>query len=146
MGYDALRHLIGSMGDKCKKLLAVPYDCPVWLFHQLSSAANTRTYATRQHGTDAAEAKNFPENVSFCFELGCRDQEFGAFFMTCSKGRRAAVGRSPLLVMEGDFFRIVPAEHLQIGSDGKIWPKHDFKLASGKQTSSQTHHDPIDMD
>jgi hypothetical protein len=113
-----LRHYIGRFGDACKKQLAVPLGCPIWIFHQLTGEANKRTHKVQQHYTDAAESKGFAENLAFCFALGTKDEETNTLLFSCSKARRAQIGHPPTLVLEGDFFRL--AESKEFTFDTKL--------------------------
>lgn len=108
---DELRHYISRFGYECKRELAVPLNCPVWVFHQLTGEANKRTSAVQQHYTDAAESKSFAENLAFCFALGTKDEEHNTLLFSCSKARRAKIGNPPTLVMEGEFFRLAESKN-----------------------------------
>lgn len=139
--YDNLRHFISEFGMKCKQLIAVPQDCPVWVFHQLSGEAQKRTHAVKQHYSDAAETKSFAENLVFCFALGTKDPEYGALSFVCSKARRAEIGPSPLLIMEGKYFRLILADRLERGEHGEITVKNSLKpaVAPTQQASSEEY-------
>lgn len=114
-----LRHYIGRFGDCCKKELAVPLVCPVWVFHQLTGEANKRTHKVQQHYTDAAESKGFAENLAFCFALGTKDEENNTLLFSCSKARRAQIGHPPTLVIEGDFFRLAESKQFTYNTKTK---------------------------
>jgi hypothetical protein len=100
---DEMRHKVGEYGDFAGRLIARPFKARVYLFHQLSSVANARSFAARQHYSDSADGKNFAENVHFCFTLGTRDREFNCIQFDCSKHRRSAgLPNPPLLYLRGD--------------------------------------------
>lgn len=123
-----LRHYIGRFGDCCKKELAVPLGCPVWVFHQLTGEANKRTYKVQQHYTDAAESKGFAENLAFCFALGTKDEETNTLLFSCSKARRAQIGHPPTLVIEGDFFRLAESKRFTYDTKTRTFvPRSDMQ-------------------
>lgn len=118
-----LRHYIGDFGYKCKTGIAVPFNCPVWIFHQADTKSNKKSMKTGIHHADAAEGKNFGENMVFCFQLGTKDPIHNTLYLTCSKARRAQVGRSPLLEIEGMFFRIRETSKFEVNTFGDVVPK-----------------------
>ena len=132
-----LRHYIGRFGDCCKKELAVPLKCPVWVFHQLTGDANKRTHKVQQHYTDAAESKGFAENLAFCFALGTKDDETNTLLFSCSKARRAQIGHPPTLVIEGDFFRLAESKQFTYNTKSRV-----FERRSDMQGSQE--YAPVD--
>ncbi|MEI8371660.1 MAG: hypothetical protein WCJ35_02380 [Planctomycetota bacterium] len=70
-----LRHLIGGTPLMAKNKIAAKFNCPVWLLHQLSGAANQKGPAAQVHHTDAAECKSFAENLDFAFVIGKPDNQ-----------------------------------------------------------------------
>jgi hypothetical protein len=108
--FEHMRHYVGSFGGVCRNELATVFKCPVWVFHQLQYEANKRNYQIRQHFSDAAEAKNFAEHLSFCFALGTKNEEDGTLLFTCSKARRTNIGNPTPLMLEGKFYRLVVAK------------------------------------
>lgn len=127
LSYDTnLRHKLSEFGNECKRRLAVPYDCPVWVFHQLSGEANRKKFTAKLSHADAAESKSFAENLVFCFEMGTKSSEYDVFYLHCTKARRGSVGRHPLLKLEGSFFRITEAKDLE-ESGGKIMPSKEAR-------------------
>jgi hypothetical protein len=96
--YGALRHLLKQFASECRRQIAAPFETPVWIMHQLSGEANSRTHATKQHHTSAADCKSFAENLDFAFNLGTKDETHGALYFTNSKARRCRTGEPVLLV------------------------------------------------
>jgi hypothetical protein len=131
-----LRHYVGDFGYKCKTELAVPFNCPVWVFHQLDTKSNKKKMKTLSSHADAAEAKNFGENLVFCFELGTKDAKTNTLYMNCSKARRAQIGRSPLLQIEGKFFRFRRAPGIyEVNSAGEVCKKSDLSISTTEHTA-----------
>lgn len=112
---DEMRHLVGDFGNLARLTIAQPMAARVYLFHQLSSSANSRSFMARQHFSDAAEGRNFAENLHFCATLGTRDREFNCVQFDCSKARRAPLlANPPLLHMRGDLACFEVAQDLTI--------------------------------
>jgi hypothetical protein len=120
-----LRHYIGRFPLRVKHKVAAPLDCPVWLLHQLAAAANSRASGAIQHHTDAAEAKNFAENLDFCFQLGVPEKVGDATVLNlaCTKHRRRPQEGHTVLEIRGDWNMVVDGSakyHSEAGS--KIVP------------------------
>lgn len=85
---SALRHYVTDAPSQAKRRIAVQYQCPVTLIHQLAGKVNDFAPHKATSHTDAAESKSFGENLDFCtcvskptFEGLCR--------IECTKHRRA---------------------------------------------------------
>lgn len=98
--HDEMRHMIGRFPMHAVNMLAVPFSCPVWLLHQLSGKANSKSVGTKQHHTDASESKSFGENCAFCFQVSAPTNE-NLVVLTCSKHRRAPPLRETVLRIDG---------------------------------------------
>jgi hypothetical protein len=107
--HDRLRHLVGNFGDECRRLIASPFSCPVWVMHQLAAAQNKRSPSSKQHHSDAAEAKNFAENLWFSFQMGVPEDVSRCLSMTCTKARRAGIPTPAVLRIDGAFSTMVDA-------------------------------------
>lgn len=114
-----LRHLIGKMPLRVKNQLAAPLGCPVWLFHQLSTEANALKPGAAPKITQASEAHNFAENLSFCFMLGTKTNDQLAV-MTNVKQRRAAKQDDCVVHIDGLFSRIVSTGSMYRLDNSKI--------------------------
>ncbi|TMJ00944.1 MAG: hypothetical protein E6G97_18600 [Alphaproteobacteria bacterium] len=95
---DELRHYVGGMPDELMQKVTRPFNCRAWLYHQLSAAANAKGFTSTFRYTDSAEAKNFGENVAFCFQLGVRDKATNCLQFFCDKTRRAKGAEAPVLL------------------------------------------------
>lgn len=97
------RHSVTNFADACHKQIAKPFNCRVWLFHQLSGEANRRQFGARLTHADSAESKSFGENLWFVFILGPRHPKTDVLELQFSKARRApGMTTPPLLKMRGD--------------------------------------------
>lgn len=129
-----LRHLVGKFPMNLKNMVAAPFDCPVWVFHQLGTEANSRPDGVAPKVTDAAEARNFYENVNFGFMVGVPTKEH-IVVLTNGKQRRAARQADTLLKIDGAFClvretnkytieggKIVSVSHQQRVADADVKP------------------------
>lgn len=101
-----MRHYIHNSVLRSKSEIADVYDCPVWLMHQFSGDANSRAEAARMHHTDAAEAKNFAENLDFAFCMGIPNTD-NMCTISSTKHRRRPQQENMVLRIDGGLFRAV---------------------------------------
>lgn len=99
---EDLRHLVGGFPDAALQRIALPFNCHVWLFHQVTAASNNLSPTTVLNHTHSAEGRNFGENVWYSFVLNREDPQTGCRTFTCSKTRRssAADGMPQLLTID----------------------------------------------
>lgn len=100
-----LRHLVGKAPSVFRNKVALHFKCPVYLIHQLSGAANDKSSGARLSHTDAAEAKNFGENLDFCFIVGPPNGELLFQFIN-SKHRRSGAHDPLIMRLRGELSRI----------------------------------------
>jgi hypothetical protein len=136
--HEKLRHLIGEFGALCRQKIALPFNCPVWLMHQLSGVANKKQPMRFQHHADAAESKAFAENLVYCFELAVPHPKYQTTFLTCSKARRSAIGPPQFLWINGPFNRLEDANQKYIYDEvmEEVYPRNAF----GRDSLSNRRH------
>lgn len=118
------RHLIGRMPLALKNYIAAPFDCQVWCLHQLGTEANARDAGVAPRSTDAAEAKNFFENVNFGFMVGKPNKE-GLTVLTNGKQRRATRREDVVVHIRGELSRVDDASKRFMIEDNQIIPRSD---------------------
>lgn len=124
IAYDQLRHYVGGYGDKVRRLISAQFKCPAWLLHQFTGEVNKRAPTAKMHHADAAEAKNFADNLWYCFNLGTKSNE-NVCQMTCTKERRSfSNGHAPLIKIDGAVCAMLPADELYTISGNQIVPKN----------------------
>lgn len=121
---ENLRHILGKFPLRVKTNVAIPFNCPVWAFHQLGTGANSMSPGRAPKKTDTAEAKNYNENTDFGFAVGEKTNDGYAVF-TCTKGRRAGSNHDCVIRIDGRLGRIEPAASYIVHND-KIVPKSTF--------------------
>jgi hypothetical protein len=114
-----LRHLVGSMPMALKAEVAAPFDCPVWVLHQLTAEVNSRAPGVAPKSTDSAEAKNFFENCDFGFMVGSKAAD-GHVVLTNHKFRRSEKRPDVVLFIDGAFCAVRDTEGEYIIQDKKI--------------------------
>lgn len=121
---DELRHLIGKMPLNLKNMVAAPFDCQVWCLHQLGTEANSRNAGIAPKSTDAAEARNFFENVNFGFMVGKPNKD-NLTVLTNGKQRRAARKEDIVVHIQGEFSDVVDVSKRFMISDSTIVSRAD---------------------
>lgn len=106
--FSQLRHILSMIALQLKDL-SQEFNCPIWCFHQLSGAANSRSRKGLPDHTDAAENKAFGENFDFCF-VNTIVNEQGLCVMACTKARRAQLVRETVVRVEGEHSRVVSVD------------------------------------
>lgn len=120
-----LRFLIGKMPMRAKNQIAVPMQCPVWIFHQLGTEANSKVAGVVPKVTDTSEARNFFENVNFGFMVGTKTLE-ELVVMTNGKQRRQKKMEDSVLRIDGLFSRVVSTSNLYRLDNSKIVRKDEY--------------------
>jgi hypothetical protein len=86
--------------------IAIPFQCPVWVLHQVNVEGNRRAPGGVIHHSQAAEATAFAHNSWFAFQLGNKDLKNNCSLF-CTKTRRAAGTISPpVLFINGAYCRM----------------------------------------
>lgn len=125
----AMRHFIGRLPHRVKNHIAVPFACPVWIMHQLSTKANERGAGHVPKPTDVSEAKNFFENMNYGFMLGTKTKDQLAI-LTNGKQRRSEARQDKVVRIDGKFSRILDTNHDYRIDQGKIVPAKDYALVA----------------
>src|SRR5262249_19254294 len=105
-----LRHLISRFMNELSQRVAQSYNCSVWVLSQLSGEANKKAPTSVQHYADAAEGKNFAENLDYCFCLGNKDTESRCAQFMAGKTRRTEGMARPTVVQLTRFSKLVSNE------------------------------------
>lgn len=122
--------LITDFGISCLRQIAVPFQTPVWILHQISGEANKRTWASTIHLADSAGSKSFAENLHYCFQLGMRHPTHKAMRFYCAKARRSDIGRPPLIYPKFPVSALLRADHLE-ELNGELYERNDGGVAVG---------------
>jgi hypothetical protein len=95
-----LRHYLGEMPLHAVDDLAIPFQCPVWLLHQTSTAANAKSPGAILNTTDVSEAGNFAENCAFSIMIGTPTKDNHAV-AHLAKQRRTRPQHSQIIEING---------------------------------------------
>jgi hypothetical protein len=104
--------LLTNFGYECLRKIAMPFDTPVWVMHQLSGASNSRGWGAKQSHADAQGSKSFAENMWYSFQLGTLNKEHDAAKLWCTKARRSDAGREQLVYLQKPVSTMRAADHL----------------------------------
>lgn len=104
------RHLIGTFAMHATNEIAVKFHTPVWLLHQLSGEANSRTAGVRHDHSAASESKSAPENVAFSFQVSrLTNENLGV--LSCTKHRRAPPMSDSIIAVDGQLGVVHDVNH-----------------------------------
>jgi replicative DNA helicase len=120
--------------------IAKPYECHVWILHQLSGAANAFLNPTKiLHHTDAKGSKSFAENLDFCFVIGnLNNESMGQ--LACTKQRRFRKLPATVIRVEGEYNSVLSLDNYLIDDKGKMVDKATLTSA-GITTNMQMFND-----
>jgi len=106
---ERLRYFLGGLGDTLRRQVANRFNCTVWLLQQLNAEQPTKSPTTLLHHTNAAEARNFAENLAVCGCLGTIDRSTGCLMLNWSKVRYHSerTRPAPILQIDQHFCRFV---------------------------------------
>lgn len=115
----AYKRAVSELG----KSIGKQFQCPVWVMHQFSGAANAKLAVTSKlHHTDAAGSKSFAENLDFAFVIGNLNAD-SVGQLACTKHRAAPKLPPTLIKVDGDFNNVVSPDNLHIDLNGNIVDK-----------------------
>ena len=97
--------LTGLIG-RCKTELAVPFNCTVWVSHQVAGRFTSLPPARRPHHSEAQWCTSFADRAWFAFCLGNKDIEHSVCQFVASKTRHGESGPPALLKINGAFCRM----------------------------------------
>jgi len=105
---DKMRHHVNRIPQVLQERVAVPYDCPVYILHQLSGAANAKARSPTADidYTDSAEGKMAAEFCYYALTVNRPNAE-QVCVLRCSKHRRSAPQPPRMLRVDGTFSRII---------------------------------------
>jgi len=124
-----LRHVINRWPMHAKNKLALPFSCPVWSMHQLSTAANAMKPGAVPKITDSAEGRAFGENLDVCFMFGVPDGD-ARMVLVCQKVRREK--KLPTMVVRLD------GEHARVVDDSKHFTLRGGQIVSRQESDTLT--------
>lgn len=128
--------LYQSAVDAAVNLIAKPYDCPIWIMHQLSGEANSRLSPTSvTHHTQGKGSKMVGENATFCFQVGHLTKE-SMGVLTCTKRRRYKPMPNPVIQVRGAYNGIVALDNYSVDSRGVIVDRATESAATGARRQS----------
>ncbi len=135
-----MRHLVGGAPDEAKRLLGLPFRCPVWLVSQLNKEGNSRSATGLIDYTHSAEASNFAENLDFCFCVGriTQRKNDSVCVFHSRKHRRTGNMRPQVIRMYGTLHRLALATNMTIRNNKIIYTKDLKEVESGDVSTPNT--------
>ena len=102
--------MLNNYINDIRRKVAIPYNCSVWVLHQLHGDETRKGPTARQHHSRMRGARNFADNAAFAFVMGNLDPQTSALQIECTKHRRAAASNEPaIFVLDGRVAHFKPA-------------------------------------
>lgn len=141
---DELRFIIKQVPLHAKNRLAIPFQCPVWIIHQLSGDANSMAPGVIPKVTDSAEGKAFAENLDFCFQYGGRDEN-SRVILACGKARRAPPQSALIVQIHGRISRVEETKDLMVVDPvtKRFVPAKDLRKVEGGRHTTHTQNSAV---
>lgn len=99
--------------NEVRTQIAEPFNCVVWILHQLHGDEGTKAPGARTHHSRARGSRNFADNASFAFEIGTLDELTGCVVIHKSKSRNAdPLNNHTVVRFDGRIRRFTPANNL----------------------------------
>lgn len=117
---DMYYHLLTSFGHTVLRLLAIPFQCPVWVLGQLNAQSNKKTSSSRHSYADAAGSGSFSENMWYCFQIGMPSEDLQAMIFEPGVARRSAKADRIVVRLDGAMGRIVPDPGIIPDATGRL--------------------------
>ena len=103
-------HELYEFVSRIRRQIAKPYNCQVWVLHQLTGQANKKGPTARMHHSDAEGCSSFAVNAWFAFCLGNKDQSTNTCLLSATKTRRGAGQDAVVCKIDGGFGRLLDAD------------------------------------
>jgi len=103
-------HELYEFVSRVRRQIANPYNCQVWVLHQLTGQANKKGPTARMHHSDAEGCGSFAVNAWFAFCLGNKDQSTNTCLLSATKTRRGAGQDAVVCKIDGAFGRLLDAD------------------------------------
>jgi len=130
-----LRHHITKIPLLARNEIAVEFQCPVWLVHQLSGQANSMLKpGASLHHTDSAESKSFAENLDFAFVIGNLNAD-NMGQIACTKHRRAPNSPPKVIQVDGMFNTVLSRDDMFVDSRTRAILDKDTASTAGVVSS-----------
>lgn len=145
--FDRLRELASPFPDLIRRTVAEKFGCAVWLLQQLNAEANKKAPGSAQHHADAAESRDFGENLWYAITLSNPDRRNNhTLNLAVTKSRDTAAPPSGMVVrIDATRFELVRDPDFVVGGDGRIQSRLHHQFIHGQveaPTPSQSQSRP----
>lgn len=93
--------------DEAYKILALKFNCPVLLIHQLSGTATSKSPTAKLSHADALGCRTIAVNAWHVFVMGTKDHATNTVKFHCTKTRHAESKSPRILQLDGDIARFI---------------------------------------
>lgn len=102
-GYDHFKILVSELGNFVREAhtrIALKFNCPVWVVHQLAGNVLDRADKYHIYHNNAAWCKSFANSAWFSFVLHAPDRAKKATLFSCTKSRRSELPPDAIIKLE----------------------------------------------
>jgi len=103
-------HELTDFVSRVRRQIAKPYNCQVWILHQLSGQSNKKSPTAKMSHADAEGCALFAVNAWFAFCLGNKDQATNTCLLAATKTRRGEGKDAVVCKIDGAFGQLVDAD------------------------------------
>ena len=103
-------HELTDFVSRVRRQIAKPYNCQVWVLHQLSGQSNKKSPTAKMHHADAEGCALFAVNAWFAFCLGNKDQSTNTCLLQATKTRRGEGKDAVVCKIDGAFGQLIDAD------------------------------------
>ena len=141
-----LRLLLKHYSNECRRQIALPESCTVWVNHQLNAESATKNPTALLHHTQSGECRTIAENMMACLCLGAEDVNTGCRRLNPSKVRAFERQKlaAPTLKIHSDFAYMYDAGG-QYGIDEashKFIDRNDAARLAGVEQATRRNGNP----
>jgi RecA/RadA recombinase len=134
------RFYLDFVNDFCRAL-SIKFRCPVWVTHQMSGNACSRRPADQLTHRDAADCKNFADQLDACLVMGTPSEDEHVFSLRCTKGDTRAISKEPVLLKHDSHSAgLVPADNFVRDTRNRTWTR----MAQTKEILSFADQEHLD--
>ena len=137
---DERRFYLDFVNDFCS-FLSIKFRCPVWVTHQMSGKACSRRPADQFTHRDAADCRNFADQLDACLVMGTPSEDEQVFSLRCTKGDTRAISKEPVLLKHDSHSAgLVPADNFVRDTRNRTWTR----MAQTKEILSFADQEHLD--
>jgi len=137
-----------NLVNRAKQEIAAPFNCTVWIPHQLKGQSCKLSPAKLPHHAEAQWCSSFSDHAWYAFVLGTKDKEHNVCQFGASKTRHGETPPPTILKVDGAYCRMVDvSEHFEVDDmTHKLTPRKDSSKVHTGITRPHRGNNSSDVD